>query len=202
MNFKTAAKIGAQISKDYAEDFFTLLVNYKDISASEAASRLGLHIRTAQDFLEGLADLDILQKSEAHEKKRPYYRYSLKTDHISIEVDLTGIVKKQEPGTLTRQIREKANAGVNFSLARGGEYISHVSLWTGKGRDRSERRISLTKPQGMFLYHLPFPNTEFLSIADIIHKAGIEDQFSPEILDIVELLEKYDVIEEPMQKTD
>jgi predicted transcriptional regulator len=195
MKFKTAAKIGAHISKDYAEDFFELLVNYQDISASEAASRLGLHIRTAQDFLEGLADLDILHKEEAHEKKRPYFRYSLKTNRISIDVDLTKIVKEQKPGSLARQIREKTNTGANFSLARGGEYISHVSLWTGGGRDRKERKISLTRPQGMFLYHLPFPNTEFLSVADIMRKAGIDDQFSPEILDIVEVLEKYDVIE-------
>jgi len=195
MNFKTAAKIGAHISKDYAEDFFALLVNYQDISASEAASRLGLHIRTAQDFLEGLADLDILHKSEAQEKKRPYFRYSLKTNRISIDVDLTKIVKEQKPGTLTRQIREKANAGANFSLARGGEYISHVTFWTGEGRDRKEHKVSLTKPQGKFMYHLPFPNAEFLGIADIMRKAGIDDQFTPEILDIVEMLEKNEVLE-------
>jgi hypothetical protein len=195
MDFKTAAKIGAHISKDYAEDFFALLVNYQDISASEAASRLGLHIRTAQDFLEGLAELDILHKSEAQEKKRPYFRYSLKTKRISMDIDLNKIVKEQKPGTLDRQIREKANAGANFSLARGGEAISLVSFWMGEGRDRKERKISLTKPQGKFLYHLPFPNTGFLSIADIMRKAGIEDQFSPEILDIVEVLEKHRVIE-------
>jgi len=195
MEFKTAAKIGNYISKDYAEDFFSLLVTYSDISASEAASRLGLHIQTAQDFLEGLSDLDILQKSEIHEKKRPYFRYSLKTNNINIELDLTKIVKKQEPGTLSRKIREKSNAGVNFALARGGEYISHVSLWTGEGRDRKERKISLTKPQGKFLFHLPFPNTEYLSVNTTMHKAGIDDQFSPEILDIVEVLEKHDVIE-------
>jgi len=195
MNFKTAAKIGAYISKDYAEEFFELLVKYQDISASEAASRLGLHIRTAQDFLEGLASLDILHKEEAQEKKRPYFRYSLKTYQISIEVNLNNIVKEQKPGTMARQLREKANAGANFSLARGGEYISNVSLWTGEGRDRKEHKISLTKPQGLFLYHMPFPNTEFISMADIMRKAGIDDVFSPEIMDIVEVLEKNDVIE-------
>ena len=195
MNFKTAAKIGSYISKDYAEEFFELLVKYQDISASEAASRLGLHIRTAQDFLEGLAELDILYKEEAQEKKRPYFRYSLKTYQISIEVNLNNIVKEQKPGTMARQLREKTNAGANFSLARGGEYISHVSLWKGEGRDRKERKISLTKPQGMFLYHLPFPNAEYISMADILRKAGVDDVFFPEIMDIVEVLEKNDVIE-------
>jgi hypothetical protein len=195
MDFKTAARIGAYISKDYAEDFFKLLVSYQDISASEAASRLGLHIRTAQDFLEGLADLGILGKEEVHEKKRPYFRYSLMDKKISLDVDLSGFVKDRDPGSGTRLIREKANAGVNFSLARGGEYISHVSLWTGEGRDRNERKISLTQPQGRFLFHLPFPNAEFLSVSEIMRKAGVESQFSPEILDIVDLLEKYNVVE-------
>jgi len=195
MDFKTAAKLSTFISKDYAQDFFELLVNYQDISASEAASRLGLHIRTAQDFLEGLAELEVLQKEEVYEKKRPYFRYSLATQRISIEVDLSEIKKEQKPGDLSRLIREKANAGANFSLARGGDYISHVSLWTGEGRDRKERKISLTTPQGTFLFHLPFPQADYLSLAEIMHKANVEKSYTPEILDIVELLIKYEIIE-------
>jgi len=195
MDFKTATKLSSFISKDYAQDFFELLVNYQDISASEAASRLGLHIRTAQDFLEGLAELEVLQKEEVYEKKRPYFRYSLATQQISIEVDLSEIKKEQKPGDFSRLIREKANAGANFSLARGGDYISHVSLWTGEGRDRKERKISLTTPQGTFLFHLPFPQADYLSLAEIMHKANVEESYTPEILDIVELLIKYEIIE-------
>ena len=194
MDFKIAAQLSSYLSKDYAEDFFGLLVNYQDISASEAASRLGLHIRTAQDFLEGLTGLDILQKKEVYEKKRPYYRYSLKTNQISIEIDLSQIHSNRSPEDLDRLIREKANAGANFSLARGGEYISHVSLWTGEGRDRKERKINLTRPQGTFLFHLPFPNAEFLSIGEIMRKADIDETYIPEILDIVDLLVNYEVI--------
>lgn len=194
MEFKTASKISAYLAKDYAEDFFALLVNYQDISASEAASRLGLHIRTAQDFLEGLADLGLIHKEEVYERKRPYYRYALQTHEISIVVDLTKIQKEQTPEDLQRRIREQGNTGVNFSLARGGEYISHVSFWTGEGRDRKEHKISLTTPQGKFLYHLPFPNADFLSIVDIMRKAEVDDAYTPEILDIVDLLVKYEII--------
>jgi hypothetical protein len=64
MDYKTAALMSSYLAKDYSEDFFILLVNYQDISASEAASRLGLHIRTAQDFLDGLAALGIVNKTE------------------------------------------------------------------------------------------------------------------------------------------
>jgi len=195
MDFKEAAKLANYLAKDYAESFFILLVNYQDISASEAASRLGLHIQTAQDFLEAMAAFDILDKKEVFEKKRPYFRYTLKTERISIDIDLTKIQQKQTPEDLARTIREKPSTGVNFSLARGGEYISHVSLWTGKGRDRKERKISLTRAQGMFLYHLPFPNTDALTVAEIVRKAGVDEEVIPEILDIVDVLERYDVIE-------
>lgn len=196
MDFKEAAKLATYLAKDYAEAFFALLVNYQDISASEAASRLGLHIRTAQDFLEAMTELDILDKEEVYEKKRPYFRYSLNTERISMELDLTQIQQERTPEDLNRQIRERSNAGANFSLARGGEEISQVSLWSGSGRDRKERKISLTHPQGVFLYHLPFPNTEALTIAEIIRKAGLDEDVAPEILDIVNVLEKNEVIEE------
>ena len=133
MDFAEAAKLANYIAKDYAEDFFALLVNYQDISASEAASRLGLHIRTAQDFLEALTELNVLDKQEVYEKKRPYFRYSLRTERISIELDLTQILRVQTPEDLARKIRERSNAGANFSMARGGEEISYVSLWTERG---------------------------------------------------------------------
>ena len=195
MDFKTASQLGSLLAKDYAEDLFGLLVNYKNISASEAASRLNLHIRTAQDFLEALTELDILESEEVYEKKRPYNRYTLKTSHITIEIDLGAIKKEHQPGDLALPIRERVNTGANFSLARNGEAIGHISVWTGEGRDRRERRISLTTAQGKFLYHLPFPKAVFLSVAEIMHKAKVNQEFTLEILDIVSELVKLDVIE-------
>jgi len=69
MDFRTAAKYASLLSKDYAEDVFALLVNYQAISASEVAARLNLHIKTAQDFLESLAQLGILSKEEVLENR-------------------------------------------------------------------------------------------------------------------------------------
>ncbi len=70
-DFQKAARLGACLSKDYAQDLFRLMVNYHDISASEAASRLNIHIRTTQDFLETLAELGILNKQEQGRNHRP-----------------------------------------------------------------------------------------------------------------------------------
>jgi hypothetical protein len=195
MEFSTISRLGGYLSKDYAEDFFRLLVNYQNISASEAASRLGLHIKTAQDFLEGLADLEILEKTEVHEKKRPYFRYTLNEYKLSCELDFSVLVKDNHDEGLARLVREMPNAGANFTIARGGDSFSAVTIWEGEGRDRKERRISLTTPQGKFLFHLPFPKAKPVSIEDLMGIAEIDKEYSTEIQDIVDELERLEVIE-------
>ena len=196
MDFETAAKFGAYFSKDYAKEIFRLLVNYKDISASEAASRVNLHIQTAQDFLEAMASLGILSKQEVYEKKRPYFRYSLQKKKIVVDIDLASLLEHRQPeGKLSKKIRENKDSDARFTTARYDPYFSTVAIWIGEGRDRRERKINLTIPQGKFLYQLPFPTAEFLTVTEIMQKAGVDKSQSPEILDIVKLLEEYGVIE-------
>lgn len=196
MTFEQAASFGTYISKSYSKDIFRLLNNYRDISASEAASRLGMHIQTVQDFLEAMADLGILTKKEAIERKRPYFRYTLAVGKISVEIDL---VKEFEIAGEDRleqsKIREKKNTGVRFSLARNGQHFSNVTIWVGKGRERTEKKINLTIAQGKFLYNLPFPDGEHLTLDEIRVKADVEPEQLPEIKDLVEELIQYKVIE-------
>ncbi|MFC1554527.1 hypothetical protein ACFL7D_07835 [candidate division KSB1 bacterium] len=195
MDFRTLAKLGSYISKDYAEGFFERLVNYQDISASEAASRLNLHITTSQEFLDALTSLDILHKNEVSEGKRPYFRYSLKQKKILLELDLSVLRKERDDSLQGRKIRERKNTNARFSTTRNNQRIASVAIWTGEGRGHKERKISLTDPQGNFLFYLPFPNAEYLSISEIMRKADIDESLTPEILDIVELLEKHNIIE-------
>jgi predicted transcriptional regulator len=195
MEFKTAAKYGAILSKDYAKDVFTLLVNYQAISASEVAARVNLHIKTAQDFLESLEQLGLLSKEEVLEKKRPYFRYSLQQTRIQIDIDLMQVKQEPAKNNMAELIRERENAGARFKVARNGDTINNVTIWSGIGRDRQERRIKLTTPQGKFLFHLPFPNATPLSVEGIMQKSGVDASLAPEILDLVQMLDKYDVIE-------
>ncbi len=196
MTFKEAAILGSFLAKDYAEEFFKLLVNYKSISSSEAASRLNLHIKTAQDFLEAMTELGILEKEEVYERKRPYFRYTLLINNIKMELDLEALGTNKDPEDKSiMRIREHKNAGVNFYTARNNEYFSSVAVWIGKGRERTERKINLTKPQGKFLFHLPFPTAYFESIDSIMRKADVEESDLSEILDIVYALIELKVIE-------
>ena len=173
-----------------------LLVIYQDISASEAASHLDLHIKTAQDFLEELTALDVVERNEVYEKKRPYFRYSLKKKKLTVEVDFFDLYdSKGKENKVELKIREKKNSRAMFSTSVNNDRISSVSFFTGEGRKRKVRKINLTTPQGKFLYYLPFPGAEFKSIKEILWKADINESSVPEIFDIVEILEHYKVIE-------
>jgi predicted transcriptional regulator len=195
MDFERASQLGACLSKDYAAEMFRLLVNYRSLSASEAASRLDLHVQTAQSFLETLASLGLLDKEESLEKSRPYFRYSLKTTRITLDLDLASLAVDDASSDLGKRIRERRNAGARFTEARGGNAISSVAVWSGEGRSRDERKLTLTEAQGAFLYHLPFPGAEPLSVAAIMKKAGVDESSAPEILDIVGRLEALGVVE-------
>ena len=195
MNFKEAAKISAYLSKDYAEKIFRLIMAYQDISASEAASRLGIHIRTVQDFLETMAEYDVINKKEVYEKKRPYYRYSIMKKKIEISIDLEKEFSSLSNNPSDFKIKEARETGVKFSMARNGEYFSTITLWIGEGRTSKERKINLTAAQGQFLYYLPFPDGLSLSIDEIMEKASIGEINRSEIVDLVNELHELNVIE-------
>lgn len=195
MDFKRASIICNYISKSYAEKIFKLIATYQDISASEAASRLDMHIRTVQDFLDTMALYDIIEKKEVFEKKRPYYRYSSKKNKIEIIIDLNKEFNKNTEAESEYKIREVKNSGAKFSIARNGDYFSTVSLWIGEERKTKERKISLSIPQGKFLYHLPFPDAEALGIDEILQKGSLDDTHKSEILDIVNELFDLNIIE-------
>jgi hypothetical protein len=141
-------------------------------------------------------DIGILEREEVYEKKRPYYRYTLKVKKIAMELDLSTLYPKEDSDNRTSlKIREKKNAGVRFTTSRDNQYISNVAIWTGQGRERTERKINLSIPQGRFLFHLPFPSAEFLSIIKIMQKAEVDSSNTSEILDIVDALIELGVIE-------
>lgn len=194
-DYETAARLGALISRDYAPDLFRLLVMYRDISASEAAARLDLHIKTAQDFLEGLAAAGIATKREAEEKKRPYFRYSLRARLIRITVDLNSLYDpKAASARRTWRVRERQGSGSLFKEGRD-DRITAVHVYQGEGRSRTEKRLSLTECQGRFMFHLPFPTQAPRSVEEICAESGIKEDCLPEVLDLVETLMTQGVIE-------
>lgn len=194
-DFVSAARLGSCLAKAYAPDMFRLLATYRSLSASEAASRLDLHVQTAQTFLETLTSLGVLDKHESTDKTRPYFRYTLKVSRVTLEVDFSTLSRPGPPSSLSRLIRERRSSGARFVPARGRNAISTVVAWVGTGRDRQERRINLTQAQGAFLFLLPFPSDEPRSVSDLLRDAAIDDAHTREVLDLIERLDSFGAIE-------
>jgi predicted transcriptional regulator len=195
MDFKKAKILSNYLSRDYAETVFRFLVNYKNVSASEIASRLNMHIRPIQEFLETMTLYDIVEKEEVYEKKRPYYRYSIKKKKIEIIINLEEIFNNEEEQESDFRIRELKNSHAKFTVARNGEYFSTITIWNDKKRDSKEHRINLTKSQGKFLYYLPFPKAEPISVDNLMKKANIDNMTKQEIFDIINVLYVNKIIE-------
>ena len=196
MDFIEARKLSNYLSKGYAEHIFRLLMTYQDISATEAASRLNLHVQTAQEFLETMTLYGVLTKQEVSESKRPYFRYKLAKRKISLEIDLDKVFEvKEKVNEAEYSIREKKNSGAKFTVARSGKFFSSVSIWKGDGRGGKERKINLTEAQGLFLFNLPFPDALPLSVDEIITRTEVDISQKPEILDIVKELIELSIIE-------
>ena len=117
--------------------------------------------------------------------------------HIDIRIDLNPLfpAEDREKERLSARIREMQNNRARFTTSRSNDYISSVVIWSGEGRERRERKLNLSIPQGRFLFHLPFPTAEPLSIGEIVAEAGLDDTNIPEILDIVNVLTDFGVIE-------
>ncbi|MCK5003812.1 MAG: hypothetical protein KAS21_01930 [Candidatus Aminicenantes bacterium] len=192
--FEDVRKISTLLSREYTYNFLKLLMNYRDISASEAASRLELHIKTAQDFLEGLTELGILEKKSVKEDKRPYFRYSVLKNDLRINLDISAFSFPGLDEFKKKRIREIKESGAVFK--EGKEMaIRAVTIFKGKGRSRVSNRINLTHCQGKFLFHLPFPTGEPMAVEKIIVKSGLNKECLPEIYDIVQLMIRNKVIE-------
>lgn len=193
--FEKSQRLASFLAKDYCGRFLTLLIKYRDVSASEAASRLDIHVKTAQDFLEGLFDAGILKRREAVEGKRPYYRYSLKEKTIRIFFDLDDLYNPSHVQSVPSwRVKERKNSGALFKEGRG-EKISSVTVFEGRGRSRRERRYNLTDCQGRFLFHLPFPTEPPSPLMEILKKASLQEGCFPEIMDLVDILSRHNIIE-------
>jgi len=198
-NIEKIATLGTLLSKKYARSLFKLLKVYKDISASEASSRLGLHIQTVQEFLETTVILGLTAKSEVIERKRPYFRYSLLKEKLRLDFRVDDLFEDEHLDELPNNsivIREMKNSNSHFTVGRNGNYFSTISAITGNGRQRKQKKINLTNAQGVFLFHLPFPDALPLSVDEIMKLAKVGVDSKPEIEDILTELVDLKVIEQ------
>jgi len=130
------------------------------------------------------------------EGKRPYYRYALEKYDIHLDLDLKQLLDgDKDKSMLNVNIRERKNNGAVFHTSNNQDLISGITLFSGEGRRRKERKINLTKHQGQFIFYLPFPNSDHMRIESIMKKAELAEDLAPEILDLINDLISFGIIE-------
>lgn len=194
MTFAEIQRISGILAKNYAEDFFKLLVNYESISATESATRLNLHIKTCQDFLETLYEVNYLSREQVIDKKRPYYRYKLIKQKIDFYFGLNQF-KLNEFDYSNLEIKENIKNDCIFISSPKTGQISGITLFEGEGRKCQERKIQLTKAQGNFLLFLPLPTSDRKKVKEILSDTGTKNKFKNEILDLITILIKHEIID-------
>lgn len=196
MEYQKLYELANLLARSFSGEILRMISIYPDISSSEAASRLDIHIQTAQDFLEGMVGTGLAEKVEVMEGKRPYFRYRLKKRRIDISYNLDDLVGKQdEKEWFSRGIREKRNSGAIFKVGNRQDEIASVTIFEGEGRRRRERKINITRNQGRFLFHLPFPNAKPETIMAIMEKSSIQASHTQEVIDLLSYLIEKDIIE-------
>ncbi len=168
------------LGKKQAFTILAYLHRHPYSTASELAAALGIHIATAQKYLEGMTEGGILQARERPSKPRTAWEYWLPETKIRLEIDVEALVKAEEnrkgaSGRLaTLFIREKARPDVAFEWDDSGKRITAVLFFKKGLRRRLERKLGFSKEEGRFLWHVPFQSEKFRNVAEVLSEAGLE----------------------------
>ncbi len=195
MNLENAIDLCGYLGRDYSEDFFRLLVNYHDISATEAASWLGIQASAAGEFLDGLTRQGVVEKSTHAQGKADHSRYRLLQREIQLSIDLSSKYLCDLAIGVDRSVRRRDSASSEFVLAKSGDRYLSVTIWKGMGRGRVKREIWLTPAQGNFLFYLPISQSDPVTIEEVMQRAEVGGEHETEILLIVDELAQMRVIE-------
>ncbi|MCK4614281.1 MAG: helix-turn-helix transcriptional regulator, partial [Thermoplasmata archaeon] len=147
-------------------------------TASETAASLGIHIATAQKYLEGLERAGVVESRERPSKPRTAKEYHLLDTKISIEFDIEKMAaeaerEKRPPDLSEIMIREKSRSDVAYEWDDAGKRITAVMFFRKGLRRRMERKVILSKEEGRFLWHVPFQSEEFRSAGEVMEMAGL-----------------------------
>jgi DNA-binding HxlR family transcriptional regulator len=167
------------LGKKQAFAILVYLLRHPKSTASELASALGIHIATAQRYLEGLEEGGLLFSRERPSKPRTAQEYWLVDSKFTLEIDVGALAEEEErkggSGRLAALfIREKARPDVAFEWDDSGKRITAVLFFKKGMRRRLERKVGFSKEEGRFLWHTPFQSEKFKSVAEVLREAGLE----------------------------
>jgi len=167
------------LGKKQTSAILVYLHRHPDSTASEIASALGIHIATAQKYLEGLEEGGILASRERPSKPRTAREYWLTDTRFTLELDVVQLAKEEEqreryPRLTFTMVRERARPDVAYEWDDADKRITAVLFFRKGVRRRMERKLSLSKEEGRFLWNVPFQSERPKSVSEVLWAAGLK----------------------------
>jgi len=187
------------LSREHTPSILIHLLRSPNSTASETAGVLGIHIATAQKYLEALEKAGVVNSRERPSKPRTAREYELVDTTSRLERNIERMAEEEEgaggrdPYLGEIMIREKARSDVAYEWDDEGQRITTIMFFRKGMRRRMEKKVVLTTEEGRFLWCVPFQSESFMSAEEIVEKAGVE--LSPvKVVEMIGRFRELDVI--------
>jgi len=189
------------LGRDHALEILESLFARGWSSASETALELGVHISTAQAYLDALRNA-LLVHARPRTGRADIVEYAVADEQLQVRVDLRAITAAKVQAAQSRaarvQVQEKARAPVTYDWDEAARRILSINILEkakGAGRVRVANTLRLTEVEGRFLWHLPQATEAPRTVAEISRLAGLTNPADLiKILDLLEMLAGQNII--------
>ncbi|UCF07688.1 MAG: hypothetical protein JSW28_08610 [Thermoplasmata archaeon] len=191
-----------ELGKEHSLPILEILYLRGWVSASEAAREMGVHIATAQSYLESMKENKII-KARVRQGKSKLVEYSLHDKQMQVDLNLEKIMSQKCEIARNKAkdyfVREKKKARVTYRWDEEQRKILEINFMEKSkafGRIGVSRTLQLSDVEGKFLWFLPQSTEKPKNVLKIAEKAELkrpEDLI--QIIDLLEFLAEEKIIE-------
>jgi len=201
------------LGKEQASTILVHLLRSPYSTASEIAAALGIHIATAQKYLEGLEKGRMVESRVRPSKPRTAKEYRLTDTEFSIRIDIeemerrgiaeaaagAGAAQRADPAAIF--VRERARTDVVYEWDDAGKRITAVMFFRKGLRKRMEKKVGLKDDEGRFLWCVPFQSEDFKSVAWVLKESGLRMSVKG-VMEMVERFEEMGIVSVERKKSE
>lgn len=195
--FRRAAFV---LGKDHCLDIVETLYLKKWATATEVAEELNIHTATAVKYLSELYEIGIAKKRTRTGKYKDAPEYKLINPEIKLTLNFEKIIAEESKGVIEAsrniKLKERTREDINYEWDDEKQKILKINVIGAGMRKGIKESIGLSDIEGRFMWNLPYPSEESISIFQICKKAGIKNSLEiKKILNFVEVLEAKGIVD-------
>ncbi|ODS35289.1 MAG: hypothetical protein A7316_04170 [Candidatus Altiarchaeales archaeon WOR_SM1_86-2] len=200
MNKEQFRRAAFVLGKDHCMEVVETLYIREWSTATEIAEELKIHTATAVKYLSELHEIGIVEKRVREGKYKDAFEYRLIEAEINLTLNFEEIIEEESEGVIEKarsiRVKERVRDDVNYEWDDEKQKILKINI-VGAGLRRGVREsIELSDTEGRFLWNMPYPSEDYISVEQICEKSGIKNPVEmKKILDLVRILKEKNIIE-------